>query len=293
MIFKSSEEKSAFLALTAATSLAFFAMVGFEELGQHGRGVQEPGPRLPPDDADRPRHHRPHLRPRLDLRRRPRPRRRPRRHAPRARPSPRWCAPARPNLPFDRIFPFIGMFAVANSALINMLMASRLLYGLASQGVLPHVLGTRPPGPAHALGGDPLHHRHRLRPDLLRGDEQPGAGDRAPRRHHGAAPPLRLHRRQHRAHRAPPPPAGRARALPHPRASCPGSARPPAPSSSAPGRGARRRCRSIASPPGSSRSASCSGPCTWALEPLGPAPADHAPPPRGPRRAPRRRARRN
>ena len=34
------------------------------------------------------------------------------------------------------------MFAVANSALINMLMASRLLYGLASQGVLPHVLGT-------------------------------------------------------------------------------------------------------------------------------------------------------
>jgi APA family basic amino acid/polyamine antiporter len=33
------------------------------------------------------------------------------------------------------------MFAVANSALINMLMASRLLYGLARQGVLPHVLG--------------------------------------------------------------------------------------------------------------------------------------------------------
>ena len=48
----------------------------------------------------------------------------------------------RPGLPFDRIFPFIGMFAVANSALINMLMASRLLYGLANQGVLPHVLGT-------------------------------------------------------------------------------------------------------------------------------------------------------
>ena len=47
-----------------------------------------------------------------------------------------------PGLPFDRIFPFIGMFAVANSALINMLMASRLLYGLANQGVLPHVLGT-------------------------------------------------------------------------------------------------------------------------------------------------------
>ena len=46
-----------------------------------------------------------------------------------------------PNLPFDTIFPFIGMFAVANSALINMLMASRLLYGLARQDVLPRSLG--------------------------------------------------------------------------------------------------------------------------------------------------------
>ena len=42
-----------------------------------------------------------------------------------------------PDLPFDTIFPFIGMFAVANSALINMLMASRLLYGMANQDVLP------------------------------------------------------------------------------------------------------------------------------------------------------------
>jgi amino acid transporter len=46
-----------------------------------------------------------------------------------------------PDLPFDQIFPFIGMFAVANSALINMLMASRLLYGLANQDVLPRVFG--------------------------------------------------------------------------------------------------------------------------------------------------------
>ena len=46
-----------------------------------------------------------------------------------------------PDLPFDTIFPFIGMFAVANSALINMLMASRLLYGLANQDVLPRSLG--------------------------------------------------------------------------------------------------------------------------------------------------------
>ena len=46
-----------------------------------------------------------------------------------------------PGLPIDDILPFISMFAVANSALINMLMASRLLYGMAKQQVLPPVLG--------------------------------------------------------------------------------------------------------------------------------------------------------
>jgi basic amino acid/polyamine antiporter, APA family len=39
------------------------------------------------------------------------------------------------------IFGVITMFAVANSALINMLMASRLIYGMARQHVLPPVLG--------------------------------------------------------------------------------------------------------------------------------------------------------
>lgn len=39
------------------------------------------------------------------------------------------------------IFGIITMFAVANSALINMLMASRLLYGMANEQVLPAVLG--------------------------------------------------------------------------------------------------------------------------------------------------------
>jgi amino acid transporter len=39
------------------------------------------------------------------------------------------------------IFAFITMFAVANSALINMLMASRLLYGMAHENVLPKPLG--------------------------------------------------------------------------------------------------------------------------------------------------------
>jgi amino acid transporter len=39
------------------------------------------------------------------------------------------------------IFGFITMFAVANSALINMLMASRLVYGMSREGVLPAALG--------------------------------------------------------------------------------------------------------------------------------------------------------
>jgi amino acid transporter len=42
-----------------------------------------------------------------------------------------------PGFPTADVLPFISMFAVANSALINMLMASRLLYGMAKQEVLP------------------------------------------------------------------------------------------------------------------------------------------------------------
>ncbi|MGH8543552.1 MAG: APC family permease, partial [Gammaproteobacteria bacterium] len=45
-----------------------------------------------------------------------------------------------PNFPLE-IFGFITMFAVANSALINMLMASRLIYGMTRERVLPSVLG--------------------------------------------------------------------------------------------------------------------------------------------------------
>lgn len=39
------------------------------------------------------------------------------------------------------VFGVITMFAVANSALINMLMASRLIYGMAREGVLPAIFG--------------------------------------------------------------------------------------------------------------------------------------------------------
>jgi amino acid transporter len=40
-----------------------------------------------------------------------------------------------------KVFSVIGLFAVVNSALINMLMASRLLYGMANERILPKALG--------------------------------------------------------------------------------------------------------------------------------------------------------
>ncbi|KRW93432.1 APC family permease [Paracoccus sp. MKU1] len=140
MIFRSSDEKGAFLALTAATALAFFAMVGFEDSVNMAEEVTDPVrifPRImltglgitgaiyvlvaicavalvPVGDLSDPD---------------------------KGSALTQVVRAGAPNFPFDKIFPFIGMFAVANSALINMLMASRLLYGLARQGVLPHGLG--------------------------------------------------------------------------------------------------------------------------------------------------------
>ncbi|GAA4721430.1 APC family permease [Nocardioides conyzicola] len=51
-----------------------------------------------------------------------------------------------PGLPIGKVFPFLTVIAVANTALLNMLMASRLLYGLAHQDVLPRTLGKVLPG---------------------------------------------------------------------------------------------------------------------------------------------------
>ena len=51
-----------------------------------------------------------------------------------------------PDFPIDKVFPFLAVFAVANTALINMLMASRLIYGMAKQRVLPKQLGAILPG---------------------------------------------------------------------------------------------------------------------------------------------------
>jgi amino acid transporter len=46
-----------------------------------------------------------------------------------------------PGLNADTVFSAVAMIAVSNTMLINMLMASRLLYGMANQGVLPAPFG--------------------------------------------------------------------------------------------------------------------------------------------------------
>ncbi len=51
-----------------------------------------------------------------------------------------------PGFPVGTVFPFLTVFAVANTALINMLMASRLVYGMAKQDVLPRSLAGVLPG---------------------------------------------------------------------------------------------------------------------------------------------------
>ena len=58
-----------------------------------------------------------------------------------------------PNFPVW-IFGFITMFAVANSALINMLMASRLVYGMSREHVLPGSARQGASDAAHALCRD-------------------------------------------------------------------------------------------------------------------------------------------
>jgi len=137
VVFETSEDRSLFVAVTAATSLAFFAMVGFEDSVNMVEETHEPERLFPKimltglgitafvyvlvsvaavavvpvgelaasDTAL------------LDV-----------------------VQAGAPGLPIDKVFPFMAVFAVANTALINMLMASRLIYGLGRQDVLPRSL---------------------------------------------------------------------------------------------------------------------------------------------------------
>jgi amino acid transporter len=45
-----------------------------------------------------------------------------------------------------RVFAVVALFAITNTALINMIMASRLTYGMAREGIVPGVLGRLLPG---------------------------------------------------------------------------------------------------------------------------------------------------
>ncbi len=138
VMFDSPGDKNAFLAVTAATSLAFFAMVGFEDSVNMAEEVKNPSKIFPKvmltglgltitiyilvsltSVA---------LVPVGEL-------------GEGETPLLTVVERGAPNLPIDVFYPFIAMFAVANTALINMLMASRLLYGMAHQGVLPKPLG--------------------------------------------------------------------------------------------------------------------------------------------------------
>lgn len=135
--FDTPEDKSVFLAVTSATALAFFAMVGFEDSVNMAEETHDPARIFPKvmltglgvaaliyvlvsicAVA---------LIPVGEL-------------AASATPLVLVVQRAAPNLPMDTVMPIISMFAVANSALINMMMASRLLYGMSRQGVLPRFL---------------------------------------------------------------------------------------------------------------------------------------------------------
>jgi amino acid transporter len=131
-------ETNAFLAITAATSLAFFAMVGFEDSVNMAEESIDP-PRIfpramllgvgiaaaiyvsvavlssmlvPADELA----------------------------AAESGALLRVLEVGAPGFPLP-VFAAIGLFAVVNSALINMLMASRLLYGMANERIIPSVLG--------------------------------------------------------------------------------------------------------------------------------------------------------
>ncbi len=145
--FRDADDKGMFMAITLATSIAFFAMVGFEDsvnMVEETRDPERIFPRvmltglgiavliyvlvavavvsvLTPGELDSINES--EGRALLDV-----------------------VSKGAPDFPIDRLFPFLAVFAVANTALINMLMASRLLYGLARQDVLPRVLGKVSPG---------------------------------------------------------------------------------------------------------------------------------------------------
>lgn len=147
VVFHDLQDKGLFMAVTLATSIAFFAMVGFEDAVNMVEETHEPQrifPRtmltglgvaviiymlvavavvavLTPTELETI-------------------------NESEGRALLEVVSKGAPDFPMDKIFPFLAVFAVANTALINMLMASRLLYGMARQDVLPRALGKVLPG---------------------------------------------------------------------------------------------------------------------------------------------------
>ncbi|CAI9419700.1 APC family permease [Nocardioides sp. T2.26MG-1] len=141
-VFESPDQKGMFAAVTIATAIAFFSMVGFEDSVNMVEETKEPErifPKMmltglgiavmiymlvaisvvaviPAGDIATPQN--PEAGVLLDV-----------------------VRVGSPDIPVDKLFPFMTVFAVANTALINMLMASRLVYGMAHQDVLPRSLG--------------------------------------------------------------------------------------------------------------------------------------------------------
>jgi amino acid transporter len=131
-------DSGVFLAVTAATSLAFFAMVGFEDSVNMAEECHDP-PRIFPRAmllgmgiaaaiyvvvavlSSM-------LVPAADL------------AAAKSGALFRVLEAGAPGFPLA-VFGAIGLFAVINTALINMLMASRLLYGMANQRIIPRPFG--------------------------------------------------------------------------------------------------------------------------------------------------------
>jgi len=135
--FETPEDKGVILAVSTATSLAFFAMVGFEDSVNMAEETKNPSKIFPKMMltglgitavvyvlvsicvvA---------LVPIGQL-------------AGSETPLVLAVQAAAPDFPIADLLPFISMFAVANTALINMMMASRLLYGMSKQKVLPGFL---------------------------------------------------------------------------------------------------------------------------------------------------------
>ena len=197
--FSSPEEKGIFLAVTAATSVAFFAMVGFEdsvnmveECNEPERifprtmltglgiaviiyvlvafavvAVLTPGELAEINEAE-------------------------------GRALLEVVSVGAPDFPIDKVFPFLAVFAVANTALINMMMASRLLYGLAKQDVLPRSLAKVSPNSRAPYAGIAFSTAPGAGPDLVRRVAGRERHRPQPGQHDGSAAACGLRRRQHR-----------------------------------------------------------------------------------------------